>query len=102
MDIKYKKSQNNLKVFFSGEIDEYSAVNAREALDKLLVDNLMCDKFIFDLADVTFMDSTGVGLLIGRYNKINTFNMPIYISNSSIVADKVLTLAGLYSIMPKC
>ena len=102
MDIKYKKSQNNLKVFFSGEIDEYSAVNAREALDKLLVDNLMCDKFIFDLADVTFMDSTGVGLLIGRYKKIKPFNMPIYISNASIVADKVLTLAGLYSIMPKC
>ena len=102
MEIKYNKTQNTLKVFFEGELDECCASNVRDALDNLLFSNLGCKQFMFDFSNVTFMDSTGVGLLIGRYKKIKQFNLPIYISGASVAAEKVLTLAGLYSIMPKC
>ena len=47
------------------------------------------------------MDSTGIGLLIGRYKKLKQFNVTSYITGASVSTEKVLELAGLYNIMPK-
>ena len=101
MEIKYKKNFDNLTVYFNGELDEHSASSARNILDKLINDNCSVKGVEFDLSDVSFMDSTGVGLLIGRYKKLKQYNIPSYISGASISAEKVLTLSGIYGIMPK-
>ena len=101
MEIKYKSSNNNLTVYVYGELDECSASNAKNILDKLLLNNLNTKKVVFDLSGLSFMDSTGVGLLIGRYKKLRQFNIMSYISGASINIEKVIELAGLYKIMPK-
>jgi len=101
MEIKYKKSNSELTVYVYGELDECSASNAKLILDKLLYDNLNTNKVVFDLSGLTFMDSTGVGLLIGRYKKLKQFNISSYISGASVATEKVIELAGLYRIMPK-
>lgn len=101
MEIRYRKNKDSLTVYLDGELDECSSSNVKVILDKLLYDNLGLSKIVFDLADVSFMDSTGVGLLMGRYKLLNKFNIPLYISSASIPADRVLSLSGLYSIMPK-
>ena len=41
---------------------------------------------------VSFMDSTGVGLLIGRYKKLKQLNVPAYISGASVATEKVIEL----------
>ena len=101
MDIKYRKSRDALTVFVDGELDEYSASHAKDILDMLLLDNINTSKVIFDLSGLSFMDSTGIGLLIGRYKKLRQFNVPSYISGASVSTEKVIELAGLYKIMPK-
>ena len=101
MESKYKKSNSDLTVFVYGELDECSASEAKNILDKLLYDNLNTGKVVFDLSGLSFMDSTGVGLLIGRYKKLKQFNISSYISGASINIEKVIELAGLYKIMPK-
>ena len=101
MEIKYKKSNSALTVFVYGELDECSASKAKTILDKLLLDNLNANKVVFDLSGLSFMDSTGIGLLIGRYKRLKQFNIPTYISGASIATEKVIELAGLYKIMPK-
>ena len=101
MDIKYKKNNNDLTVYVYGELDECSASKTKDILDKLLYDNLNSNKVIFDLSGLSFMDSTGIGLLIGRYKKLKQLNIPSYISGASVATEKVIELAGLYSIMPK-
>ncbi len=101
MEIKYKKNSDTLKVYISGELDECSATNVKGILDKLLLDNVSLKQVVFNLSGVSFMDSTGIGLLIGRYKKLAQFNIPLYIEDASTASEKVLTLAGLYSIMPK-
>ena len=101
MEIKYKNLNNNLTVYVYGELDECSASNAKNILDKLLLSNLNTKNVVFDLSGLTFMDSTGVGLLIGRYKKLKQFNINSYISGASICIEKVIELAGLYKIMPK-
>lgn len=101
MDIKYRKSDNNLTLYIYGDLDEYSASKAREIIDKVIIDNINTSKVIFDLSGLSFMDSTGIGLLIGRYKKLKQFNLPSYITGASMNTEKVLALAGLYNIMPK-
>lgn len=101
MEIKYSKTKDALTVYLSGELDEYSANSARAVLDELLLDNINVKYIVFDMSDVSFMDSTGVGLLIGRYKKIKQFKKPVYISGATVAAEKVIELSGLYNIMPK-
>lgn len=101
MEIKYKKNNLSLTLYIYGELDECSASNAKEILDKILLDNLNASNVVFDLSGLSFMDSTGIGLLIGRYKKLKQFNIPTYISGASINTEKVIELAGLYRIMPK-
>lgn len=101
MEIKFKKGASNLTVYIYGELDEYSASKARDIMDKLIMENLNSTKVIFDLSGLSFMDSTGIGLLIGRYKKLKQFNIEAYISGASINTEKVIELAGLYKIMPK-
>ena len=101
MDIKYKRNNNALTIYVYGELDECSASNAKNILDKVLVENSCVEKVVFDLSGLSFMDSTGIGLLIGRYKKLKQLNISSYISGASVSTEKVIQLAGLYKIMPK-
>ena len=101
MEIKYKKENSILTIYIYGELDECSAHSAKDMLDNLILDNLNSICVIFDLSGLSFMDSTGIGLLIGRYKKLKQFNIPSYIAGASISAERVIELAGLYNIMPK-
>ena len=101
MEIKYSKSGDRLTVFLYGELDEFSAAEARNVIDDLLLNNLNIKNVVFDLSEITFMDSTGIGLLIGRYKKIRQFDKKAYISGANMATEKVIQLAGLYNIMPK-
>ena len=102
MEIRYKKYNKVFTVYVYGELDECSASNAREILDKIIYDNLNANKVVFDLSGLSFMDSTGIGLLIGRYKKLKQFSIPTYITGANVATEKVIEIAGLYKIMPKC
>ena len=101
MQIKYKKTGEELAIFLYGELDEYSAQKTKTLLDGLINDNLNSSLVVFDLSGLTFMDSTGIGLLIGRYKKLKQFDIPCFISGASVNIERVIELAGLYGIMPK-
>ena len=49
MEIKYNKKGSTITVYIYGELDEFSASNAKDLLDKLLYDNLNSSKVVFDL-----------------------------------------------------
>lgn len=102
MNIRYNRQGDDLTIYFYGELDECSAKRTKDALDQLLINNLTCTKVIFNLSGLSFMDSTGIGLLIGRYKKLKNYKIPIFISGASTQTEKVLALSGIFTIMPKC
>ena len=102
MKIKYKKVNSTLTIYLYDELDECSAQDAREIIDKLINENFGISTVVFDLSGLTFMDSTGIGLLIGRYKRLKQLNVKTYISGAAVAIEKVIVLSGLYSIMPKC
>lgn len=101
MDMKQRREGENLYIYLSGEIDEHSVASVRERADRLIDENAGLSRAIFNLAGVKFMDSTGIGFLIGRYKKLQKYGMAMYLENPNSGADKILNLSGIYSIMPK-
>ncbi|MBE5743069.1 MAG: STAS domain-containing protein [Clostridiales bacterium] len=100
MEVKYKIANGVLEIFFFGELDQHSASLCKDALDNLL-DSTLFSVAVFDLTSLSFTDSTGIGLLLGRYKKISKMGKSVYIKNAKPNVEKVLTTSGIYSIMPK-
>ena len=102
MKIHYVTKNNAVIAELSGELDEHSAVSVRESLDTLLQDltNNHFVEVIFDFSKVGFMDSTGIGVLLGRFKKWNAKNLQICIANPKSNVDRVLRLSGIYQLMP--
>lgn len=100
MDIKSKVYNNTLYVVLKGELDEYSAPHAKICLEKAFGGRDFT-QIIIDLSGLEFMDSTGIGVLIGRYKQMKNRNVPIFICNPSKQAEKIFKMTGLYEIMPK-
>ena len=101
MQIKSRMVNKTLYILLSGELDEYTAQTVRKNLDLLLETEKGYVQIVIDLSELTFMDSTGVGVLIGRYKKMRERNKPIFISNPSRNAERIFKMSGLYEIMPK-
>lgn len=78
----------------TGELDHHSAPSAREKIDDHVI-RLRPRKLILDFDGVTFMDSSGIGLIMGRYRLISSFPCALAIINLSGHAYKVMRLAGL-------
>jgi len=89
-----------LYISLDGELDHHTAEYVRDGLDSMMLQTAAA-KIVLDLASLRFMDSTGIGVLIGRYKKMRDMNKPIFIANPSGQADRIFKMSGLYSIMPK-
>lgn len=101
MQVSGYVKDKTLYINLSGEMDEYSSRDARARCDRLIDENTATKKIIINLSEVAFMDSTGIGFLIGRYKKANRINVPLYIQKPNFAADKILNLSGIYSLIPK-
>ncbi|MBE5741300.1 MAG: STAS domain-containing protein [Clostridiales bacterium] len=101
MQIKSRVVNRTLYILLSGELDEYTAPTVRKNLDTLMQTQKGFIQIVMDLSELTFMDSTGVGVLIGRYKKMRESNKPIFITNPSRNAERIFKMSGLYEIMPK-
>ena len=98
--VKSRVHSGVLYVLLCGELDEHSASYTRITLDEIF-DKPKFSKIVIDLSELSFMDSTGIGVLIGRYKRMKDRRIPIYITNPSAHAEKIFKLTGLYDIMPK-
>ena len=92
---------NTLYITLRGELDEHTAGKTRREADALAEEYAFCDRVVFHLSEMSFMDSTGIGFLIGRYKTFQRYGVPCYIGGVSPSADKILTISGIYSLMPK-
>ena len=82
-----------LRVSLCGEIDHHGAVAMRTGIDsEILEDRPM--KLILDLSAVDFMDSSGLGLILGRYSVMKSIGGELVVLNPTAGVMKILSLAG--------
>ena len=83
-----------LCVYLYGEIDHHSAVALREDLDKLLWQERP-RRFVLNLSRIEFMDSAGLGLLMGRYRLVREFGGVMALTSPNPRVMKILRLSGM-------
>lgn len=83
-----------LLVTLKGEIDHHSAVSIRCALDAEIA-RLAPQKTILDLSEIEFMDSSGLGLIMGRYSLMQRMGGTLTLKNPNERIVKIFELAGL-------
>ena len=101
MDIAVKGTADTLYIYLSGELDEYNAPAVRARVDRELDAHAGVGRVVIDLAEVRFMDSTAIGFLIGRYKKLKRYSTPLFVRSVGAAADKVLSVSGIYTLIPK-
>ena len=97
--VRWKKEPDALVVYFSGEIDHCTASRFRERVDEQIQKG-DTRVLILDFSDVTFMDSSGIGMLIGRYKMMMALGGRIYARNLNAPVERLYRMAGLYRIIP--
>ena len=83
-----------LEIRIMGEIDHHSAVNIRVALDEEIC-RLRPNKTVMDLGAIEFMDSSGLGLIMGRYSLMQKLGGELTLRSPNERLMKIFELAGL-------
>ena len=94
MAVKITVNDSVVTAFLEGEIDHHSASYIRNEIDAE-VERTSPEVLILDFKDVTFMDSSGIGLVMGRYKILKPLGGELHVSNTSPQIYKVMKLAGL-------
>ena len=93
-NLTFDFKDGTLYVSLIGEIDYHSAASTREAIDEKVLE--LCPKnLVIDLADVPFLNSSGLGLIIGRYDLMKELGGTLKIANPSAEHKKIFKLAGV-------
>lgn len=95
MDIRHRWSEQNntWSVSLTGEIDIYNAPELKNSLLKLVEQNK--GNIQIDCADLKYIDSTGLGVLISALRRVKDYNGAITIKNLQPYIYKIFTITGL-------
>lgn len=97
MNVTIESSGNLVIAYLYGEIDHHTAIGIRDKIDNAL-SFLKPQHLILDFKNVSFMDSSGIGLVMGRYRLLQNFRATLEIRNVTLQTKKIMELAGLGSI----
>ncbi len=101
MKLKICVDGDALIVNLCGELDHHSAADIREDIIHQYSSN-MCRDIIFDFSELYFMDSAGIGMLIGRYKQVCVNGGSVYAVGVSPVIERIFELSGLNKIIKRC
>ena len=96
---EFDKLDNCLYIQITDEIDHHTTEIIRRKMDNEIT-RFMPRKVVFDFSKVSFMDSAGIGLLIGRYKLTKMLGGITEIKNTSKSIEKVLEMSGITRIIP--
>ena len=98
MAIEINTNEENLLAKISGELDHHTAATMRVELDEK-IRNLNPNKLLLDFSDVIFMDSSGIGFIMGRYKLMKENGGGVEVVNAPRGINKVLKISGLDKII---
>lgn len=90
--------ENKFIYALGGEIDHHSAVKIRHELDEMILEERP-EELIFDFSNVKFMDSSGIGLVLGRYRLMATLGGKVKVNGSSREIARIFKMSGVDKIV---
>ena len=101
MSVKIINEDNKVIALLSGEIDHHNAKSLRQDIDFSLREN-QPEELIMDFSEVGFMDSLGIGLVMGRYKLMQEIGGNLVVRNPPPHIKKVMRLSGIDRLASIC
>lgn len=95
-----KVKGNTLIMIITGDVDHHSSESIKQIADKRIMENNIRN-IIFDFSRSTFMDSSGIGVMIGRYKLVNMAGGRIAAVNTNPTIDRIFVISGLNKIIER-
>ncbi len=99
MKIDFVKKENVLSIKIDGEIDHHSAAEIRTKIDAYITGS-NTKYIVLDFKKVGFMDSSGIGMVMGRYRNIKRVGGELCIVSVNNSIKRILDMAGVTGIIP--
>ena len=99
MESKFYEDKKMLVFKITDEIDDCSVQKIRRKAD-YEIERYMPRKVVFDFDSVTFMDSAGIGLIIGRYKFTNMLGGKLEVANLTQSVRKIFEMSGILKLIP--
>lgn len=99
MESKFYEEKKLLVFKITDEIDDCSVQKIRRRAD-YEIERYMPRKVVFDFDSVTFMDSAGIGLIIGRYKFVNMLGGKLEVANLTESVKKIFEMSGILRLIP--
>ena len=98
MTQEFQVTGTNLMIHLPEEVDHHNAEAMKETADKILMEqNIRC--IVFDFDRTNFMDSSGIGMIMGRYKNIRFMGGGVIAVRVNERMRRILTMSGIYKMM---
>lgn len=97
MGVKCVANREKLTAYLAGELDHHNASKIKEEIDNSISQDTKI--LVLDFKELSFMDSSGIGVIIGRYKKMKRQNGAVYVKNMSGQMEKIFRMSGLDKII---
>jgi stage II sporulation protein AA (anti-sigma F factor antagonist) len=99
MEIIYTERDRHLIITPVGEIDHHTSLGMRQSIERAF-SRSGARSMVFDFSRVEFMDSSGIGILIGRYRELSKLGGKVYAINIAGEMGRIFNISGLAKIIP--
>lgn len=99
MDTLIEYNKDTMIVRLNGELDQHYAESLRRDIDSRVADRGI-HKIVFDFSRVGFMDSSGIGVIMGRYRLMQSVGGSVSAFGVSARLDKLIEMSGIKRIVP--
>lgn len=96
--MKYEVQENCLTIYLPGDLDHHNAEEIRKEADRL-IERGHIRYVIFDFKETDFCDSSGIGVIMGRYKKVCMFGGEVWAAHANERIKKILKMSGATKIM---
>ena len=101
METSFEIRRNYLIIHLKGELDHHLAELVRLESDTYL-EGTRIKHVIFDFKDATFMDSSGIGVIMGRYKQVARMGGNVFVVHANSVIERIIKLSGLHKLIRQC
>lgn len=95
---RFEVNGNTMVIHLREDLDHHNAVYIREMADGF-VEKYPINRIIFDFTGVEFMDSSGIGVIMGRYKQMSYVGGTVFVCGIGKNVDRIFKMSGLYKLV---
>lgn len=97
-ETRFKIDGRTMYIFLGEDLDHHNAMYIREISD-CYIEKYPVNKIVFDFTGVEFMDSSGIGVIMGRYKQMTYAGGTVYVCGIGKNVDRIFEMSGLYKLV---